>query len=742
MSEPNSDLAPLERKLALQALIARLATVFVRLNSRDVDQGIVDALAQIAKFLDVDRIGVLRVHDKATRITLTHEWHRPMLEPLSGGLRDLPLASFPDTTAWLATGTARTVQLDDTPNAPDTDVANTIVHAGLRSVSFLPVQTDNRFAGAVAFGWRESDRSLNHDETVLLELVGTMVRNVVQRRRTENELRASEARFRTLRQSRMVGISLGRRDGTMVDTNEISTERMGLDPADLAVGRSKWTDLLFNPTDVTYANQLQDLEMQGYTKPSRVELRRSDGGRVPILLSLVAVSDSDEADFMAITIDLTEREKIEAALRYRNDFDALVAKLSAQVVGAATTEIDEVICKALTEIGTFHKVDQCSFFNVSHDLKTISVSHHWYGDSGDSSAEIEVLRDIPASAFSWWLKRMGAGTTIYIADVDDLTDAAATQRAFLQERNIGTLIAVPMMVNRQVRGFMTLAMIGRTKPWTAEALSSLRLLGDLLAHALERQRLDEAMREANERLEDSVRARTIQLETSNQELAAFSYSVSHDLQAPLRSIDGYSELLLQGEGAALDQEARRLLERVRAATTRMRELIEALLQVSKLAQASVSWQEFDLSQEAARILENLKMVDPDRQVETDIMPGLTTRGEPTLLALVFENLIGNAWKFTAKHESARIEVGVTETNGDQVFYVRDDGAGFDPKFSKKLFGTFERLHQVHEFEGHGIGLATVERIVKRHGGRVWAEGAVEKGATFYFTIAAPPAEPA
>lgn len=226
------------------------------------------------------------------------------------------------------------------------------------------------------------------------------------------------------------------------------------------------------------------------------------------------------------------------------------------------------------------------------------------------------------------------------------------------------------------------------------------------------------------------------LEEANGELEAFSYSVSHDLRAPLRSIDGFSQALLEDCAAAIDETGRGHLARIRAAAQRMGLLIDDLLRLSRVTRAEIRKEEVDLTRIARRIARDLAERDPGRRVEFRIQEGLAARGDPGLLAAALENLMGNAWKFSAKTDAARIEVGRMEMgkDGTHAFFVRDNGAGFDMAYAGKLFGAFQRLHGSGEFAGTGIGLATVQRIVRRHGGRVWAEGEVGKGATFHFTI--------
>jgi PAS domain S-box-containing protein len=226
-----------------------------------------------------------------------------------------------------------------------------------------------------------------------------------------------------------------------------------------------------------------------------------------------------------------------------------------------------------------------------------------------------------------------------------------------------------------------------------------------------------------------------QLEAANRELEAFSYSVSHDLRAPLRSIDSFSAILLEDCTDQLDERARDYLNRVRAACQRMSTLIDAMLSLSKVAREEMWHQAVDLSALAESVTSELQRSEPERNVRFIVAPGLMATGDATLLRVVIENLLANAWKFTSKRPDAVVEFGITDVGGVQSYFVRDNGAGFDPAYASRLFGAFQRLHAARDFPGTGIGLPTVQRIVHRHGGRVWASGTVGHGATFYFTLA-------
>ncbi|MGA3040552.1 MAG: PAS domain S-box protein [Bryobacteraceae bacterium] len=259
-------------------------------------------------------------------------------------------------------------------------------------------------------------------------------------------------------------------------------------------------------------------------------------------------------------------------------------------------------------------------------------------------------------------------------------------------------------------------------------------LAQFFTDVTKRKQAEDEIRRLNTDLEQRVRDRTAQLEVANQELETFAYSVSHDLRAPLRGIDGWSQALVEDHGSQLNAEARHYLGRVRSEAQRMGQLIDDLLRLSRVTRAPLERDSVDITAVARSIADNLGEIHADRRIEFVIQPGMTASGDARLLEVALTNLLNNATKFTGKRAEARIELGRTEQNGQPAFFVRDNGAGFDMAYARSLFGPFQRLHRAAEFPGNGIGLATVQRIVHRHGGRVWAEAAVDRGATFYFTL--------
>jgi signal transduction histidine kinase len=233
---------------------------------------------------------------------------------------------------------------------------------------------------------------------------------------------------------------------------------------------------------------------------------------------------------------------------------------------------------------------------------------------------------------------------------------------------------------------------------------------------------------------EALRRAKAAAEAANAELEAFSYSVAHDLRAPLRAINGFSSALLEDWGARFDEPATKDLNRIIGAADRMGELIDALLALARLTRTEPRRESIDLSLIAGQVVAELQAADPKREVDWSIAEGMLELGDPQLLQVVLENLLGNAWKFTGKRSCARIEFGVSSHQGAKVYFVKDNGAGFDMNHVQKLFAPFRRLHTSQQFEGTGIGLATVQRIVRRHGGKVWAESVENEGATFYFTL--------
>lgn len=438
---------------------------------------------------------------------------------------------------------------------------------------------------------------------------------------------------------------------------------------------------------------------------------------------------------IAIVEDITERKRAEETLRERAARLELIADIGQRTT--AILALDELLHQAVTLINdTFHYYNVVILFVEGDDLVIRAASPPTF-----LPLEGKVRLRIGSQGITGWVA--ATGMPLCVPDVN------ADPRYYSAEKQIEARseLAVPIKLQDEMIGVLT-AESTELNAFSEIDLFTLQTIADQLATAIGNARLYEAaqqeiyrrreveaeIRRLNEVLEQRVRERTTQLEATNQELSAFAYSVSHDLRAPLRSIDGFSQALLEDYTEHLDAQGQDYLQRVRLASQRMGQLIDDLLNLSRLTRSEMHYEEIDLSALTWEVAFRLQESQSEREVAWVIADGMSARGDAHLLRIMLENLLGNAWKFTGKQPHPRIEVGTLDVEGTLIYFVRDNGAGFDMAYVDRLFQAFQRLHQADEFEGTGIGLATVQRIVHRHGGRIWAEGELGKGATFYFTF--------
>jgi PAS domain S-box-containing protein len=501
-----------------------------------------------------------------------------------------------------------------------------------------------------------------------------IAREVTERKRAEEALRYSEQKFSKAFRSSPDAITISMMDnGRFIDVN---------DGFELLSGYSREEVIGRTSLDLNIWRNLEDrntmvrlLRETGRVRDLEVEYIVKGNRVLTCLLSAEVIDLGGIACLVAISRDISERKRVEEALR----------------------ESEE----------RFRRLSQGS---------SEGIAIHDQGKIIDANPALATLSgyDIPE-----------------LIGMNGL-DLISPEFRDIVRHNIESAAEQPLQVNglRKDGSTVPIEFLARTLHYGKQ---DLRVV--VARDITERLQREEEIRKLNEDLERRVRERTAQLEAANRELEAFSYSVSHDLRAPLRVIDGFSHALIDEHSKDLGDNGLRYLSRVRDSAQRMGQLIDDLLKLSLVTRSGMQWKRIDLSAIAKGVLAQCRASQPDREVAATVQGGLVTEGDDHLLQVAMENLIGNAWKYTGKKDDAIIAVGAIQAGeGDTIFYVRDNGVGFDMQYADKLFGPFQRLHAAAEFPGTGIGLASVQRIILRHGGRIWAEAEEGKGATFFFTV--------
>jgi signal transduction histidine kinase len=401
----------------------------------------------------------------------------------------------------------------------------------------------------------------------------------------------------------------------------------------------------------------------------------------------------------------------------------------------------ETTLQQLAELSVLHLADWCiiDVRSTNGDGGDLRVVHHQDESRRRAAREIAEMHPDETDnedAISNRVFRTGESVLMPRISADQIERSARDERHARALKQLGfcSAIVVPMRHGTNTLGVLTLVSAESEKEFDEKDLTVAEELARRAAIAVDNARLYRSVSEMNEQLEHRVRERTSELETVNRELEAFSYSVSHDLRSPLRSIDGFSQALAEDCAEAIDDTGRDYLRRIRNAAQRMGHLIDDMLSLARVARREMVIEAVDLSAMASATMQDVMQDGSGRKAVIVIQPGVVAKGDRGLLQIVLDNLLRNAWKFTSRKDATRVEFGVEQRDGERVFFVRDNGAGFNMMYADKLFGPFQRLHGMKEFEGTGIGLATVQRIIARHGGRVWAYARVDEGASFYFTL--------
>ena len=424
-------------------------------------------------------------------------------------------------------------------------------------------------------------------------------------------------------------------------------------------------------------------------------------------------------------------ESVEA-LKYRLSFFQLITGISTEFINLPPNENSEGIERSLRKIGEFIDGDRLALFMFRDGGQFVDMTHEW--KRANLPSMMSFFKEILCSQISYTLIRLRQMHDIYIASLDELPPEAEFEKEMLKKFGGKQQGFIPMIYQKQLIGFIFFVVSLDTPINYNDFFSFFRMFGEIVVNAFENKSYIEQIQHLNEDLEQRVLDRTHELALINKELEHYSFYISHDLRAPLRVIKGYTEALREDYGATMQGEALKFFQRIEETALYMGELIDGLLNMSSVTKMELEPRHVHLSNLVKSLTREIERSDIQRKVKWIIQEDVVVFGDNNLLRLVLANLLNNAWKFTKTMTVSVIEFGVSFDDKDPVYFIKDNGVGFDMRYAEKLFKIFQRLHSKEQYEGTGIGLATVKKIILSHHGKIWAESAPGAGAAFYFTL--------
>lgn len=535
--------------------------------------------------------------------------------------------------------------------------------------------------------------------------------NITDRKVAERKLAESEALWRTVIQSEPACVKLIDAQGRLMEMNPAGLAMIESESRDQVIGRDvKW---LVAPEHCDAFERLNHRVMAGESGSLVFDIVGIKGTHRTLETHAAPLRDASGVviALLGVTHDVTDRQRTARALeeseaRYRAIFQGSGVSLWEKDFSALQTDVMRLQIEHGEGLRDWFDAHPGELLALMRRVSIVDVNR----------ASLDLFSAKTKDELVSGLSRIFIPESLPLFR-DELLALASGARGFTAEAEVGTLN------NAHLTVLVTLTAVEMARPWERILVSMLDVT---------------EIKQYRVQLEALVTQRTAQLQSAYKEMESFSYSISHDLRAPLRSISGFGQALQDEYGSQLDDTAQNYISRIQRGALRMGELIEALLRLSRVTRLDIHSKPLDLSKMANQVVESLRNSEPQRSVDVNIAPGLMAVGDETLIYTVLENLLNNAWKYSSRIEHARIDFRQEQCNAERVFCVADNGAGFDMKYATKLFSPFQRMHTTAEFPGTGIGLATVERIIRRHGGRIWVEAEIVRGAQFYFTL--PPKE--